>query len=207
MYVPSSVRAFGSAFKIFKVQTTGVTKRFYRNLEVKRTKRKYMDKPNDRCTDEPTLNLTPCIAGYIEGQIGCNMNIQGVQQSTRSPCNTTAQLTAFADISAELENAEATSIHEMTGCLSACEKEKFDLTLEAESYRTLYGAAQSEVLLQLTIYERSHIEEEEYIIYDLNSFGADVGGFMGLVLGFSFLKIYDDIVEFIKRIFKINCFR
>ena len=201
MYVPSFVRAFGSAFKIFQIQTTGLTRRFYKNLEVKRTRKKYMDKPHDRCTNDPTPNLTACIANYIAGQIGCSINIQGVQPTNKSPCNTTSQLKAFAATSAKLENAEATTIYAMTGCLSACEKDKFDLTLEREYYKTLYGSVRrSQVLLQLTIHERSHIEEEEYIIYDSNNLLAEIGGFLGLILGSSMLSLYDVVSERIKKV-------
>ena len=38
------------------------------------------------------------------------------------------------------------------------------------------------------------MEEEQYVIYDGNSFLADVGGFLGLVLGSSMLNIYDEVV-------------
>ena len=33
---------------------------------------------------------------------------------------------------------------------------------------------------------------KQYVIYDNNSFIADVGGFMGLLLGFSLFSIYDE---------------
>ena len=131
------------------------------------------------------------------------MNIQGIQPPNRPLCNTVAQLNAFANLSKKLESAEATNMYEMTGCLSACHKNKYELTIEEESYRTLYGYHPSEVLLIFTIYERSYVEEEEYVIYDLNSFGADVGGFMGLVLGFSLLSIYDKMVECLGK-YKVN---
>ena len=201
MYVPSSVRAFGSAYKKLKIRTTdGVPRRFYRNLEVKKIRRKYLDKPDDHCTDELLHpNMTACIAKFIANEIGCSINIQGIQPTNHPVCNTVEQLHAFAKISSKLENAEATSIYDMTGCLSSCEKDKFDISLEAESYRTRYGNYDSDVLLRFTIYESSYVEEEEYVIYDLNSFGADVGGFMGLVLGFSLLSIYDKMVECLKK--------
>ena len=35
-----------------------------------------------------------------------------------------------------------------------------------------------------------HQEMEEYLIYDLNSFVADVGGYLGLLLGQSLYGIY-----------------
>ena len=35
----------------------------------------------------------------------------------------------------------------------------------------------------------------QYVIYDFDSFMADWGGYMGLVLGYSLLAIYDDLVK------------
>ena len=35
-----------------------------------------------------------------------------------------------------------------------------------------------------------HQEMEEYLLYDLNSFVADVGGYLGLLLGQSLYGIY-----------------
>ena len=40
---------------------------------------------------------------------------------------------------------------------------------------------------------------KQYVIYDFNSFIADVGGFMGLLLGFSLLSIYDEMESLLKR--------
>ena len=44
------------------------------------------------------------------------------------------------------------------------------------------------------------MEEEQYVLYDFNSFFADVGGFMGLALGSSMLKIYDELVDLLNRV-------
>ena len=51
--------------------------------------------------------------------------------------------------------------------------------------------------LHLYIYyvNNSYDEKEQYVIYDLSSFIADVGGFMGLLLGFSI----HSMVEMIER--------
>ena len=43
---------------------------------------------------------------------------------------------------------------------------------------------------------------KQYVIYDNNSFIADVGGFMGLLLGFSLLSIYDEVEGLLKKLKK-----
>ena len=45
--------------------------------------------------------------------------------------------------------------------------------------------------MSLQIDDKAYIEEEQYYVYDFDSFFADVGGYMGLLLGSSVLSIYD----------------
>ena len=130
-----------------------------------------------------------------DGQLNCSANIQGIQPLDLPPCNSSRQFGRLMDISKKLEQAAATTVYEMTGCLSACEKDDFEATLENWSESTQRSlSSYSEVGVIFTIYERSYIEEEQYIIYDSNSFLADVGGFLGLVLGSSMLNLFDEVV-------------
>ena len=53
--------------------------------------------------------------------------------------------------------------------------------------------------------DRTIVEEEQYVIHDLYSFFADIGGYMGLLLGSSLLSLYDEAVgllKFLKQKFK-----
>ena len=52
-----------------------------------------------------------------------------------------------------------------------------------------YFLEPNEFLIRCLIYE----EKEQYIIYDCNSFVADVGGFLGLLLGCSALSLYNEL--------------
>ena len=47
--------------------------------------------------------------------------------------------------------------------------------------------------------DSSYKEEEHYIIYDVDSFFADIGGFMGLLLGSSILSVYMTLEELIRK--------
>lgn len=193
MFVPNAVMAFGSTYKLYSIRTTTVIRTYYKYLKVKRTHRKYLDNPSERCTHEDT-NTTACIAEYIAHKIGCTVNIQGIEPTTYPHCNDKTQLAAFVNVSKKLEQAGATDTYEMTGCLSSCEKENYDVTLENWSDDIRHRNKYSQLLLTFTIYERSYIEEEQYVIYNSNSFLADIGGFLGLVLGSSMLNVYDEVV-------------
>ena len=194
MFVPNAVMAFGSTYKLYTIRMQSTVRRtYYRYIQLHRTLYKSLDSQSDRCTNEDT-NMTVCIAEYIARQIGCSVNIQGFEPVSFPRCINKTQLEAFTNVSTLLEQAGSTGVYQMTGCLSPCEKYKYDAVLENWSDDISYKNSYSQVLFTFTIYERSYIEEEQYIIYDGNSFLADIGGFLGLVLGSSMLNIYDEVV-------------
>ena len=54
--------------------------------------------------------------------------------------------------------------------------------------------------LTLRITDKSYEERKQYIIYDTDSFIADVGGYMGLLLGYSIMSLYNEIESLLKRL-------
>ena len=127
----------------------------------------------------------------------------------RAPCNSSSDLDKFATISAKLQFADTSTITSMTGCPSACEKDSFEIRMtdkiEKISPTASYHGHVS-FWLYISMHETSYIQEEQYLIYDLNSFIADVGGYMGLLLGSSILSLYDEaerlINTFLRRLSK-----
>jgi hypothetical protein len=48
----------------------------------------------------------------------------------------------------------------------------------------------------MTMPQRETLTEKQHFTYDTNSFIADFGGFLGLLLGFSFIDIYNFVIGF-----------
>ena len=57
--------------------------------------------------------------------------------------------------------------------------------------------------LHVVITERSYEEREQYNIYDTSSFIADVGGYMGLMLGVSLMSMYNSLETLFKKLLRI----
>ena len=190
MYVSNNVRSFGSTYKEIKMTRCKLLQR----LHLHRTHWKYLDKPSHRCSEsKQNPNTTDCIANYIQRHIGCRAKTHGMRlyenRTELAECSSMEQFDKFVNISEALEEADDTSIYEMTGCLSSCEKDKFDITYGVES--ELRSASFCRALVSLQVDDKAFIEEEQYYIYDYDSFWADVGGYMGLLLGTSVLSMYD----------------
>ena len=173
MVIPNEVNIFGSVsheVNLGKCQW-GSSQR----LSIKRVHTKALDQQTYRCESETrSINTSGCIAEFIEKQIGCNPNIQGSQYSTRPTCTTKSQLLQLKHYLDKFLVYNSNEVYHFTGCLSSCEKDIFSLVKEPitckDNWLDLF-------YLDLTITDRWHKEEEEYIIYDTDSFIADVGGY------------------------------
>lgn len=131
--------------------------------------------------------------------------ILGSQYSKSPQCTSKSQLLALANISRELYEADNNDIYDMTGCLSSCEKDQYSLSaelLKSEYASKWQGDTPCELHLQFRMLDSSYEEKEQYIIYELDSFIADVGGYMGLLLGCSLLSLYSAIEAFLSHLLR-----
>jgi hypothetical protein len=63
--------------------------------------------------------------------------------------------------------------------------------------RGIYGPYNStSTYIVLTLPQRETLTETQQFTYDTNSFVSDFGGFLGLLLGFSFIDIYNIVIGF-----------
>ena len=202
MFVPISAGAFGSASTMIAMRA--LTNKWQNKvdtayLDIMKKHTINVDKEHDRCSAEyDNPKTTACIAEFIHNQIGCSANILGRDETmlaSRPPCNSSFDLNRFAAISAKLQFADTSTITRMTGCPTSCEKDQFEIKMidktEVMHPTTSYYGHVS-LWLYISMHETSYIQEEQYIIYDFNSFIADVGGYMGLLLGSSILSLYDE---------------
>ena len=214
MFVPTSVGTFGSKEILISSRTEWEPyKQRYQGayLDIKKIHTKHLNKPSEPCTSEiQRPNTTACIAEFIEAKLGCSVNIQGMRSSERPPCQSAEQFVEFTSLSRELQYADASVIYNMTGCLSSCEKDKYDVimtdkTEQAWDYKWSYWGL-SYLTLYINMHESAYIEEEEYFIYDFDTFIADVGGYMGLLLGSSIISLMDEVESLLLRFRKFNLF-
>ena len=168
---------------------------FQRDVTLSKTHMKNLDQPSERCSkDIVAYNTSACIANYIEDALGCNARIHGGSPAKKGFCNNMSQLRALAKVSKELEDANENQIYDLTGCLAPCEKDKYHKMDASEQKSTEIG-----LKLRFAFVDGSYEEKEQYLIYDFDSFIADVGGFLGLLLGFSIFSIYKDMAVLITR--------
>ena len=98
----------------------------------------------------------------------------------------------------QLNRLDEREIFEKTGCMPGCSKSKIELVPEYANH--MIDDGKNVAKLQL-VYPRGEYDlVEEYYIYNWGSFIADVGGYLGLLLGSSALSMYHIITPlFIKQ--------
>ena len=202
MFVPISAGAFGSASRM--IAMWAVTNKFQHKvdtayLDIMKKHTIHVGTESDQCKDEyDNPETTACIAEFIHSKIGCSANILGRDETmiaARPLCNSSFEFSRFAAISAELQFADTSTITRMTGCPTSCEKDQFEIKMTDKTeviYPTSSYYGHVSLWLYISMHETSYIQEEQYIIYHFNSFIADVGGYMGLLLGSSILSLYDE---------------
>ena len=175
---------------------------FNYNIHIEKYHVKALDQPSSHCNSETNRpNTTVCLASYIEKQIGCSPNIQGSQFPEGIPCNNKSHLDGLVNIMKVFQTADDNEIYAITGCLSACEKDKFILSVDPVEKVTNKHSSNCEFHISFKIMKQSYGEEEQYVIYDTDSFFADLGGYMGLLLGCSLISLYNALEALLKRLF------
>ena len=106
--------------------------------------------------------------------------------------------------------ADDNDVYKMTDCLSSCHKSTFELELSQQNKNNLEDSRDSALLLttryplkryelrkqvganvlEFCTIESNLFDSAQYLVYDWNSFIADVGGYLGLLLGQSCLGMY-----------------
>ena len=198
MYIPNWVRVYGSHDFVMKPS-------YYKNYEVKliisKTHLKALDQPSERCVEDTNnQNASACIAKFIDMQIGCSSKMQGSDSAEKATCDNVTQLQSLSGYSYQFQEADANTIYKISGCLSSCKKDEYQI----DSTYTKSTKSPHDTRIEFRIMDSSYQEMEQYLLYDFDSFIADVGGFMGLLLGFSVLSIYNEGVDLLMNKLKLG---
>ena len=103
-------------------------------------------------------------------------------------CNDTKFGSSKDDMLSRLNRLDERQIFEMTGCMPGCSKSKIELATIDEDNMIDDGKNVAKLRF---VYPRGEYDlVEEYYIYNWGSFIADVGGYLGLLLGYSALSMY-----------------
>ncbi len=170
------------------------------SLEIVKTRIKSMDMASQRCApDGNASRVSQCTAEHIERLVGCAMRWSRHHTPSLPACTTHEQFMRHEEESLRLRSMDEQDYFEATGCLAACDRPRFELVSMASSTEKVVGPnASSSFNIYLSYSTGRYEVREDYLLYDFGSFVADVGGYLGLLLGHSMYSIFSSVVGLLK---------
>ena len=151
-----------------------------------------VDRDGQKCaTDAQQETVGRCIVRYLEDTNNCTA--YQLMANRTLPFCTREQMSSIVDALGLWKTWSEADILNETGCLPHCKRDEISLdeTPEGRSYYKKKPTLTIIFFFEDDLYQL----QEEYIVYDINDFIADVGGYLGLLLGHSVLSIYFTSVE------------
>ena len=188
--VPSSTDVYGQTSNRVVVQPNR-----YIEFVVKRSERRFLDKPTQRCDKSgSTPSPSKCGGQFLEKIFPCSPRflMSNPKQKTCS-INSNWSGKNYTDLRKIIEDMKSLEDHEIfekSGCMPSCSRSKFELNIESKS--VIPGIPKGTELAILSfVYEKGEYQlMEEHYLYGIWNFIPDVGGYLGLLLGYSLLSLY-----------------
>ena len=162
-------------------------------IEIKRTEINALDKLSQRCeVPEVAPSVSQCVEEqFVERYLNCSLN-RLMSNPNLSKCNQTSWSSSEEDsmhqMFERLNIMDEREIFDTTGCMPGCYKSKIQLDTRYQDNMIDDGKQLAKFLFYYDHGEYDLLEE--YYIYNWGSFIADVGGYMGLLLGYSVMGMY-----------------
>ena len=145
-----------------------------------------LDQPAQRChVPDDSPSISTCIEEYMRKKFNCLLPLLG-NHGDMETCsyNDTVDAMKFKDLLAVKAEFE---IFKETGCMPSCDRRQIKLELISSRVE---NKKVPEIWFWFGYRDAVYNLNEEYLVFDYDLFTADIGGYLGLSLGFSFLSMY-----------------
>ena len=183
--VHNSAHNFGNALSYTTLKDNNT---FIKVHEIRRKEVTYLNDPRTPCQSRPRKqDMNSCVQHHIENEIGCQLPWH-TDKTTLPKCFELKQYQDFLDSYDDIAGLSGFSIAKKTGCLPSCKINEYTLTVHDLIYIPTGEARYSGFFY----YPGGQYWQKVYHYnYDFTSYIADVGGLVGLFLGYSMLSVYD----------------
>ena len=172
----------------------GVTFKVAKTVTISRSTE---ERPCYESDSNQTLSL--CIEAFLDRTLGCSLPWH--KNKTRRICSGSDDFEAFQKISDVLEDVKESELLTMTGCQPPCVREDFTLK---EAYQTqALDKTEHEAKKGAQVYfyfsSGAYLVNREVAMYSMSNLVADIGGYLGLLLGVSCFSVFDTLEKLIKK--------
>ena len=200
--IPSFTRVYGAAH--WSV-VTNENFSYFAKFEIKRSEINALDKQSQRCDiSKHESVVSKCVEErFVEKGLNCSLR-RLMSNPVLAICNEnikTKQNYSYS-IFNWLNEMDEREIFELTGCMPSCSKSKIQVVTRYEDTQ-LQDNGKKVAELRFVYPQGEYDLVEEYYIYNWGSFIADVGGYLGLLLGSSVLSMYHMMIPLLIRQMKM----
>ena len=160
-----------------------------KTVYIEATKHLKMNRDESPCAEEAGYSFHDCVRQYIADKVGCNSlwgSFPGLPK-----CSSVEKVKEYERIYDEIGVMDRRNLTNLAGCLLPCIFTVYSLA--EEPFNSV--GFEPKVGLDVMFGQRIITVDKEVFIYPFNSFIAEIGGSLGLFLGFSFLMGLDMIHE------------
>ena len=161
--------------------------RFYFSLAL--TERVEYNTLDDPCVEDTSYNFTTCIKESLAAKAGCRLPWDTLSSQKRPICTTLDQYKIFSTVFETLRDAAMKGIKDMTGCSKPCTYKDYQVV--NGPLLSDYDETHFHLSVELWMATALVKVETEVLLYKWTDLVADVGGTLGLFLGFSFMTLWD----------------
>ena len=160
-------------------------------------KKNKLNSRHHKCNENNDSEITKCTNGILEDQLKCNLPWLN-DSKYKTNCKTSEDFNNFVNVSKAIGLRELNDELENKGCLIPnCKSWQWKRIL-INDLSSIY-VNKTYVRFFLPSVPKVTVQEE-IRIYDLNNFIADVGGYLGLMLGMSILSFFDQLICLLKML-------
>ena len=164
-----------------------------------------IDKPNEKCDSSAgRISISRCVSNFLEKELKCSTRLlDGNQTMKTCEPDVLKNYTSSDSIFKHTPVLSEANMLEHFGCMPSCSKNNIKLTMLNKYDRTRDRTSDKSnnytTTLKLSFYfvDGELDIKEEFYIYDYDNFKADCGGYMGLLLGCSFLSLYHMVADWV----------
>ena len=193
-FVPSLTQVYGQAKKNVVVQPNSYTK-----FVVKRSEKRALDKPTQRCDNSDSeRSISKCAGKILEEIFPCSPRFL-MNNHKQETCTNLSEMneTKLQHIVHLMNSLEEYEIFQLTGCMPSCSRSKFELDIDTESLIPDVPVDIELAILSFVFEKGEYRLIEEHYLYGIWNFIPDVGGYLGLLLGYSLLSLYHMLIQWL----------
>ena len=164
---------------------------------------KRLKKSKFRCLEDNSNKQTECINEYYASKLNCTLPwIPSNNPQNRQQCQGKEKFAEFRNLSMSIGNPEVIRELETKGCIIPnCQERTWDIESFQKENTSNFNVSEENLMLTISFPHSSKVlVRNEINLYTVSSFFADIGGYLGLLLGESLISYFLLIIQWLKKI-------